>query len=73
MLRFADRPDLGIRLTHPPVFDGSGGFRFSYASNFDLAMNSWNRVVPELRPVRAVAQSVSRKAEWITQGGHGEK
>jgi SAM-dependent methyltransferase len=68
LLRFADRPDLGIRLTSPPVFDGSGGFRCSYASNSDLAMNSWNRLVPELRPVREVAQSVSIKAEWIKHG-----
>jgi len=64
-LQFSDRPDLGLRLREHPSIDGAVAFRCSFASNSDLAMNQWNRIVPELRPMREIAQSVSIKAEWV--------
>lgn len=63
-LSFGDRPDLGLRFTAEPVITDDVHFRCSFATNSDLAMNHWNRLVPALRPMREIAQSVSVKAEW---------
>lgn len=64
-LAFGDRPDLGLRFRASPAIDEGVSFRCSFASNSDLAMNNWNRIVPDLRPMREVTQSVSIKAEWV--------
>ena len=61
---FGDRSDLRIRFSAEPAVDEDASFRCHYASNSDLAMNQWNRSVPELKALREVAQSVSIKAEW---------
>lgn len=63
-LGFANRPDLGIRFRASPSIDENVSFRCSFATNPDLAMNHWNRIAPDLRPAREIAQSVSIKAEW---------
>ena len=63
-LSFGNRRDLGICFTEAPAIDESVSFRCSYATNADIAMNQWNRLVPDLRPLREIAQSVSLKAEW---------
>ena len=64
-LKFGHRPDLGLMFVEDPAIDEHVAFRCSFATNPDLAMNVWNRVVPDLRPVRETAQSVSIKAEWV--------
>lgn len=64
-LRFGDHPDLGLRFRVSATIDENVSFRCSYATNPDLAMNQWNRIAPDLRPVREVAQPVSIKAEWV--------
>ena len=63
-LSFGDRRDLGICFTEAPAIDENVSFRCSYATNSDVAMNHWNRLVPDLRPLREIAQSASLKAEW---------
>jgi len=63
-LSLGDRADLRIRFTAAPRVTRDLSFRCSFATNSDLAMNQWNRIVPTLRPIREIAQSVSIKAEW---------
>lgn len=67
-LQFGDRPDLGLRFRANPSIDETVSFRCSFASNSDLAMNNWNRIVPDLRPMREITQSVSIRAEWVKTG-----
>lgn len=44
-----------------PVVDGNVTFQSCFASNSDITMNHWNRLVPSLRSIRETAQSVSIK------------
>ena len=54
---------LGLR--HPSAIGDDPKFRCAYASNADREMLSWNKVVPDLAPMRKVAQSVSLMGEWV--------
>ena len=65
LLSFADRPDLKLRLRQPPAIDANVAFSCRYASNPDSQMYAWNKVMPQMLDLRAEAQSVSIKAEWI--------
>jgi SAM-dependent methyltransferase len=62
---FGDRADLGLRFVEAPQVDEDIFFKCSFASNTDLAMNGWNKLVPSMRPIREIAQSVSIKSEWV--------
>lgn len=54
-LQFVDPPNVG---TDP-------GFSCEYASNADREMLAWNKVVPQLAPIRSVGQSCSLKCELV--------
>lgn len=56
--------DGDLRFSQGPRADAAPVFSCEYASNADREMMAWNRVVPALTPVRAIAQSVSLMAEW---------
>lgn len=62
-LRFADRPDLGIKLTQDPSVDQTLTFSCRYASLPDNVLHEWNLTRPSLK--RAIGQVVSLKSEWI--------
>jgi SAM-dependent methyltransferase len=45
----------------PPAIDQQATFRCSFASNSDITMNHWNKIVPTLRSLRETSQSVAIK------------
>lgn len=68
-LKFADRPDLGIRLAEPPVFAADATFRCQYATNSDFELYRWNKVAKgRVETWRAIGQNCSIRAEWIKPG-----
>ena len=52
---------LGFEWEQPPVINKDVSFKTSHASNSDLTMAHWNRMAPNLKQLRTVAQSVSIK------------
>ena len=64
-LKVNELTGIGLRFREPPVMDKNVSFSCSYATNPDSAMHLWNRVVPRLKDIRANAQVVSLKSEWI--------
>ena len=59
-----DRIGSAMRFLEQPVLQGGQLFQTDFASNSDREMRKWNKVVPSLSAMRAIAQSVSIKAEW---------
>ena len=54
-----------LKFKEPAAFGKDIEFQSDFASNSDREMHRWNKAVPELKGLRAIAQSVSLKAEWI--------
>ena len=69
-LSFANRPDLGIKLTQEPRVDQNLRFSCRYASQPDNILHEWNLNRPSVK--RAIGQVVSLKSEWIktSEGRH---
>lgn len=55
----------GFRWIEPPAVDKSCVFKCDFASNSDSTMHRWNKVAPQLRHVREVAQSISLKLQAL--------
>ena len=53
-----------LQFVEPPRASAEPRFSCEYASNSDREMLAWNKVVPQLAPIRAVGQSCSLKCEW---------
>lgn len=58
-----------LRFAQEPSASGLPLFSCAYATNADREMLAWNRVVPQLKHIRAVSQSVSLAGEWIKVSG----
>ena len=58
----------GFKWLKPPQIDNDTTFQCRYASNSDLTMSQWNRIVPSLREIRKTHQSVSIKLAAIKEG-----
>ncbi len=54
-----------LQLVESPRAPTDPGFSCEYATNADREMLAWNRVVPQLAPIRAIGQSCSLKCEWV--------
>lgn len=62
-----DEMKLPMHFVEAPVIDAEVLFECDFATNSDREMLKWNKVVPSLAPMRAIAQSVSLKVEWEKQ------
>ena len=65
---YLDIPDMTegtLKFIEPPLAVKEPGFSCEYASNSDREILAWNRAVPHLAPIRAIAQSCSLKCEWV--------
>jgi len=69
-LSFANRPDLGIKLTQEPRVDQNLRFSCRYASQPDNILHEWNLNRPSVK--RVIGQVVTLKTEWIktSEGRH---
>lgn len=58
-------PKTGLKLIKPPVINADTTFRCHYASNSDIILYSWNKIVPgPIVTTRTNCQNVSIKAFW---------
>jgi SAM-dependent methyltransferase len=68
-LRFADRPDLDLRMRVPPKIGPDQSYSCRYATHSDVMMYRRNEIAPALASWRAISHSCSIKAEWVRSAG----
>jgi SAM-dependent methyltransferase len=65
-LKISQDPSINLQLIEPPMIDSNTVFRCHFASNSDVILYSWNKLVPgAMNDIRTRFQSVSIKAIWI--------
>lgn len=69
-LKISSDSSLNLQLFQKPAINANTTFRSHYASNSDIVLYSWNKIVPgAMTKIRTQFQSVSIKAIWKKSSG----